>query len=343
MTDKKELGALHHGGGLLKAAEFYGILETDWIDLSTGISPWGYPVATMPAEVWQRLPESDDALLSVAAHYYHCNDLLAVAGSQAAIMALPILLKNTQNSGQVALPKVGYKEHEAAWRSAGWQISYYDLEPSESQLNEVDLLLVISPNNPQGQHYSAKRLLDWHQQLNNRGSTLLVDEAFMDCTPGLSLLNSGDGSFVMPSGLIILRSVGKFFGLAGIRLGFVFAESALLSQLEQLLGPWNVSHPARWVGQCALKDELWQAEQQQKVKQASKNLKDLLYQHFSIYSVGCDLFQTLYYQQAIELHQHLCRQGILSRLTDEQDAVRFGLPSDNYQWQRLQKALVAFC
>ena len=327
--------ALTHGGGLNRAAATYGIESEKWLDLSTGISPWSYPLPPVPEIIWQRLPQADDELSRVAADYYGCCTLLPVAGSQEAIMALPHLV--ARQSGRVALPRVGYKEHEAAWRAAGWQVSHYESEPDATLLDEVDLLLVINPNNPAGYRYSSEQLLAWHQRLSCRGATLMVDEAFIDATTQNSLLTLFSQG--LPQGLILLRSMGKFFGLAGIRLGFAFADESFLAQLAQQLGPWSVSGPARWAGAQALNDRSWQQMQKERLSEAAQRLTQLLSRVLGLPSRGCGLFQSCYGLDAPALHHHLAKLAILTRLTDEHDAVRFGLPACEVEWQRLGEAL----
>src|SRR5690606_22076033 len=83
---------LEHGGRLRAAARRYGIPLSDWLDLSTGVNPEGWPVPAVPPEVWVRLPEEDDGLERAASAYYGCDSIFPVAGSQAAIQALPALL-----------------------------------------------------------------------------------------------------------------------------------------------------------------------------------------------------------------------------------------------------------
>jgi hypothetical protein len=103
---------LEHGGRLRQAAQRYGIPLADWVDLSTGINPQAYPVPPLAPEVWQRLPETDDGLEAAAAAYYGSTHLLPVAGSQAAIQALPACFA----SGRVITLAPTYAEHPHAWR-----------------------------------------------------------------------------------------------------------------------------------------------------------------------------------------------------------------------------------
>jgi len=227
---------LEHGGRLRAAAQRYGIPLEDWLDLSTGVAPYGWDLPAVPGSAWARLPEADDGLEQAARDYYGAVSLLPVAGSQAAIQALPRLRVNSS----VGILAPTYAEHAAAWRREGHRVIKLSEGSVHRALPQVDVLLVVNPNNPTGRLIEPARLLDWHDELAERGGWLVVDEAFIDCTPEHSLAAYSD----MP-GLIVLRSFGKFFGLAGLRLGFVLAAQALLDELAALLGPWAVSGPAR--------------------------------------------------------------------------------------------------
>ncbi|HMY78248.1 MAG TPA: pyridoxal phosphate-dependent class II aminotransferase, partial [Thauera aminoaromatica] len=235
---------LEHGGRLRRAAEHYGIALADWMDLSTGISPWAYPVPPVPETAWQRLPEDDDGLEEAAARYYGSAELLAVAGSQPAIQALPAVLPGAR----VRLLAPGYAEHAHAWRER--RPRSIDAEEVEGAIDDSDVVVLVQPNNPTGVHFDRDRLLDWHARLARRGGWLVVDEAFADTTPAHSLV-----PLAGRPGLVVLRSLGKFFGLAGARVGFVFAPTEVRTALAERLGPWTLAGPARWAAHHALADE----------------------------------------------------------------------------------------
>ncbi|BDY05233.1 threonine-phosphate decarboxylase CobD [Ferrimonas sp. YFM] len=342
MTELRSItpSALHHGGRLRQAAEEYGIPFEKWLDLSTGVSPWTYPVGEMPVASWNRLPECEDGLEAAARSYYGCPSLLPVAGSQAAIQAIPKLWRGRMESQgrwqsglKVLLPRVGYKEHQKAWQRAGWQVVHYEGHPGEVLAPEIAALVVINPNNPTAEVQEKGSLLAWHQQLLCRHGLLLVDEAFADVEPAESL------SPLCPQpGLVVLRSIGKFFGLAGIRAGFVLAEPWLLAQLTDELGPWTLAGPSRIACRRALEDKEWQARQAERLTSASNRLHQQL-KPLGGRLCGTGLFQTLYHPRAAIWHKQLCGEGILVRLTDEGDGLRFGLPLDESQWQRLAEAL----
>ncbi|HHL20261.1 MAG TPA: aminotransferase class I/II-fold pyridoxal phosphate-dependent enzyme, partial [Aliiroseovarius sp.] len=220
---------LEHGGRLRLAARRYGIPLADWLDLSTGLNPRAWPVPAIPARAWSRLPEEDDDLARLAQEYYGAADCLPVAGSQAAIQALPLL--HAAGGRRIGMLAPAYAEHAHAWRRAGFEVLPLAAEAIEAAIEGLDHLLLVNPNNPTGQRFDAAQLLGWHRRLAARGGSLIVDEAFMDVTPADSLAVHSH----LP-GLIVLRSLGKFFGLAGARVGFVLAEPGLLRRLADWLG-----------------------------------------------------------------------------------------------------------
>lgn len=321
---------LHHGGRLRIAAQQYGIPLSEWLDLSTGINPNGWPVPQIPAALWQRLPEEDDGLEAAARSYYGTEQLLPVAGSQAAIQALPHL----RAACVVRVLDPGYAEHGHAWRRAGHSVHTVTAEQLREGIPPCDVLLLINPNNPTGEHFAIGELLEWHMQLAAHGGWLIVDEAFMDVTPEQSLT-----SYAPQPGLIVLRSLGKFFGLAGARAGFVCAERALLSRLHSLLGPWTLSAPSRYIATAALNDRDSQRAARLQLQQQGSRLHALLAAHQLTPDGGCALFQWIRTDRAQQLHEALARQGILTRLFTTPASLRFGLPGDEAEWQRLDTAL----
>ena len=320
---------LEHGGRLLAAAARYGIEPAAWLDLSTGINPAGWPVPPVPASIWQRLPEAEDGLAQAAAAYYGCSDVLPVAGTQAAIQALPRL----RAACRVGVPHPAYAEHAHAWRTAGHTVSAWE---AGQGVDALDVLVLVHPNNPGGQTYRRADLLDWHAGLAARGGWLLVDEAFIDATPEASL--SAD---CPREGLIVLRGLGKFFGLAGARVGFVLAEPAVRDALEARLGPWAVSAPSRWVARAALADIVWQQAARAALPAAGARLATLLRDHGLAPSGGTALFQWVRTPDAADWHERLARQGILTRLFADPPSLRFGLPLADTDWARLAAALSA--
>lgn len=328
--------SLKHGGNLLKASARFGTPAGEWIDLSTGISPWSWPVPPVPGEIWQRLPEEDDGLPARAATYYRCPEqtLLALPGSQYAISRLPALFEQ----GPVALPHWGYREHHLAWRRAGHPVVEYR---NASQLRELVMAgtvrhaLVINPGNPDTTLLAPALLEELAEQLARLSGQLVVDEAFMDPYPPCSLIPR------RPPNAVILRSLGKFFGLAGVRLGFAVADPALLARLAAGLDPWAVSHPARWLGRLALADPAWQVRQRLRLENQSARWHRQLCRLFpGMPWRRSALFVSAETSEAPRLF-HLCaRRALLLRLYDDREVplIRCGLPTDT-KWERVTALL----
>lgn len=318
---------LEHGGQLAAAAREHGIPLERWVDLSTGIHPVGYPVPPVPPECWLRLPEDEDGLLPTAAGYYGTNHLLPCAGSQAAIQTLPLM----RSPCRVGILSPTYAEHAHAWRQAGHTVHIIeDYQPGMA----LDVLVLANPNNPTGRLIPAATLLEWHAELADHGGWLVVDEAFMDATPEYSLAAHAG----LP-GVILLRSLGKFFGLAGIRAGFVLAWDEMLANLQEKLGPWHVANPTRWVAQQALANGAWQTAQRLWLTQQSHQLAELLTRHGLPPAGGTALFQWAKTPGAAEIHNKLARLGILTRLFTETSSLRFGLPANERAWAKLDYLL----
>ena len=320
---------LEHGGRLRRAAEAYGIPLADWLDLSTGINPQGYPVPPVPADAWLRLPEDDDGLEAAAADYYGSAHLLPVAGSQPAIQLLPAVLRGER----VRLLAPGYAEHAHAWRDR--RAVAVGADEIDAAVAHSDIVVLVQPNNPTGVHFGRERLLEWHTRLARRGGWLVVDEAFIDTTPAQSLVPLAGAD-----GLVVLRSVGKFFGLAGARVGFVFAPGSVRAALAERLGPWTLAGPARWAARHALADRAWQTQARAALLTAGERLQALLETH-GLPACGPALFKLVATPDAARLHAAFARRGILLRLFETPQAVRFGLPSDEAGWARLAAALAA--
>jgi cobalamin biosynthetic protein CobC len=318
---------LEHGGNLRAAALAFGRPVADWLDLSAGLNPHWYRAPALPNNAWHRLPEVDDALLRAACAFYGAPQMLAVAGTQAAIQALPQL----RAPSRVVVAAPSYAEHAHHWGRHGHslrEVAYADLDAAVAT---CDVLVVCNPNNPTGATVPAATLLAWHALLAARGGWLVVDEAFADTAPSLSV-----AAHSAQPGLIVLRSLGKFFGLAGVRVGFVGAESTLLTALADALGPWTVSGPAQQVARAALEDFTWHAATRIKLAQQGERLRGLLAEH-GIAATGTDLFQWWPEPQAVAFHAHMAARGIWVRLFT--NAIRLGLPPDDIAWRRLAQAL----
>jgi cobalamin biosynthetic protein CobC len=323
---------LEHGGRLRLAAARWGIPLADWIDLSTGINPEAYPVPALPADCWRRLPEDNDGLEAAAAAYYGNPNLLALPGSQAAIQILPALLPRAV----AACLSPIYEEHPYAWERAGHKLRRLQSATLPRALaTATPNVLLCNPNNPTARLFTREALLDAAAQLNKRGGTLVVDEAFGDPTPEQCVADVA-GTDAAPN-LIVLRSLGKFFGLAGARVGFLFAQPELLARMAEAIGPWAVSGPARAVAAAALADTQWQAGARAHLVAASSRLAQVLAPLGE--GTTTALFHWLPCADAVALHDFLAQRGLLVRLFSDLPGIRIGLPATETEWQRLVAAI----
>jgi len=235
--------------------------------------------------------------------------------------------------GRAAILRTTYAEHERAAMLAGHSVDRID-EIGTPQ--GTDLLVVVNPNNPDGAIVRRESLLAAAKQLSRTGALMVVDEAFADVAPaGTSL--AGD---VGRGNIVVLRSFGKFFGLAGLRLGFAIAAPSLIERLDAMLGPWAVNGPALHIGEVALADESWKEQTLARLAQSKARLDGVITRAGLEILGGTSLYRLTRSSDAQQLFARLGRAGILVRRFDEQpDWLRFGLPHSENDWQRLSDAL----
>lgn len=323
-----------HGGDLAQARALFPHAPEPWIDLSTGINPIPYPLPDLPLSLWQRLPGADEeaALQAAARRAYRVPDgagIVAAPGTQILIEVLPRLV----GPGPVAVLGPTYAEHEAAWRKAGLPVQ---MITQESEASSARILVVVNPNNPDGRVVPPSELTAWAQSLAARDGWLIVDEAFCDFSPQASLVPT------LPDRTLVLRSFGKSYGLAGLRLGFAIGDSEVLHRLREALGPWAVAGPALRVGATALADRPW-LDQAAAAREADAARLDALLAPCGQVLGGTSLFRLLQSDKAVALFAHLGRQGLyVRRFQHKPDLLRFGLPAGDEAWRRLEQALASF-
>ena len=335
MTEPGRGGAgIIHGGDLDRARVAFPDAPEPWVDLSTGINPWPYPLPAIPADAWARLParSAEAALREAAAACYGAPSpemVAAASGSQALIQLLPRL----RPPGTVAVLGPTYGEHAAGWAGAGHRVA--EVASPEGVAADVDVVVAVNPNNPDGRILPAGTLLDLAERQARRGGWLVVDEAFADVTPAASL-----SPFAGRPGLLVLRSFGKFFGLAGLRLGILLAEPALAAAARGAIGPWAVSGPGLAVATAALSDRAWITATRARLDAGAQRFDRLLVKAGLTVAGGTSLFRLIREPRAEELYQALGRAGVLVRRFDYRaDWLRFGLPKDEAEEDRLSHAL----
>ena len=305
-----------HGGQLETACALYGGLPEDWIDLSTGINPVPYPVIPLSADDFQRLPSTSahNNLIAAAREFWSIPNtahVVATAGASAAIAALPSLLPPSQ----VAIAHPTYNEHQAAFTAAGWRVS------DSAQAVQV----VVHPNNPDGRLWRAKELTR---------PVCIIDESFCDVAPQDSLIAEAG-----KPGRIILKSFGKFWGLAGLRLGFAIGSDPVLEQLENRLGPWAVSGPSLRMGAAALSDPTWAQNTRRRLQADAARLDKLMLAKGAKLRGGCSLFRLYELRDAKAWQAKLGQHHIWSRIFPySKSFLRLGLPAQSH-WARIEKAL----
>jgi cobalamin biosynthesis protein CobC len=318
---------IDHGGNLDVARARFGGELADWIDLSTGINRLPYPVPQLPAHHWQALPSRAEieALRQAARAAYHTMaPLLATAGAQAAIQMLPYLA----SPGRAKILSPTYGEFGHVLRGAGWTV-----EPVSGldALADADLAIVVNPNNPDGRRHDPEALL----ALTSRVGRLVIDESFVDATPELSLAPQSGRP-----GLLILRSFGKFYGLAGIRLGFALGGEADIAALARVVGPWPVPGVAIEIGRLALFDRNWADETRARLVRDAARLDQLAQAAGWEIVGGTPLFRLYDVGDGLRAQEWLARAQIWSRVfKDSSFWLRLGLPGDEKEWQRLTVAL----
>ena len=329
---------IQHGGDPKAHEAHFGEPKDGWLDLSTGINPTPYPLAPVPGEMMARLPlQSDlDALLNAARRAYGVPDgaaIVASFGTQTLIQMVPTLFAPSS----VSIMAPTYGEHAPAWAAAGHRVE--DVGSICAQAAQpAPYGVVVHPNNPDGRTQTVEGLLAFADELHDRGGVLVVDEAFADVIPELSVTPHAGGD-----GLIVLRSFGKFFGLAGVRLGFAVTTPEIAGRLAAKMGPWSVSGPALWAGVQALGDPDWAEATRARLHTDAQRLDGILQAAGLKIVGGTDLYRLGESKQAQALFEALGQAGILARpFAYRPDWLRFGLPGSEEGWARLETALAAY-
>ena len=305
-----------HGGGVDAAVARFGGVRADWIDLSTGINPVPYPLTDLPADSWTALPDraAQTALETAARRFWRVPDgasILAAPGASALIARLPLLAP----PGRVDIPSPTYNEHAAAFAAQNWQVAETAGEAK----------VVVNPNNPTG---------DWHGPEALTAPLMVIDESFADITPERSLI-----AHAADPGHVVLKSFGKFWGLAGLRLGFAIGPETLIARLTDMLGPWPVSGPALSIAAAALSDFAWADATRARLTADAARLDALLERAGATVAGGTTLFRLYEVDDAVAWQDRLARARVWTRIFPYSGTwLRLGLPGPD-AWTRLEAAL----
>ncbi len=310
MNEKRD-----HGGGLDAAIAAHGGTRADWLDLSTGINPVPYPMPSLPHDAWTALP--DEAafarLYALARRFWNVPDSAAIigaTGASAIIAALPRVIP----MGEVCIPGPTYNEHGAAFAASGWRLGQ---DPSHT-------LVAVHPNNPDGHIWQVSDF---------EAAYTIIDESFCDVMPDRSLIH-----LAARPGTIVLKSFGKFWGLAGLRLGFAIGDPALIAKLTDLLGPWQISGPALSIGAEALADPAWADETRVRLSTDVARLDTLMTRNKAELLGGTSLFRLYQVKDAKAAQTALAKHHVWSRTFPyAPDWLRLGLPAPD-RWAQLEGA-----
>jgi cobalamin biosynthetic protein CobC len=358
-------GKIWHGGNLDEARRQFPDAPEPWIDLSTGINPVAFPLPVIPPDVFRRLPASSELakLERIAAEAYGArpDEIVAAPGTQALIETLPRL----RPASRVAVVGPTYAEHAQSWRKAGHAVCEVS-SPEEGTAHGTwtrgaasprrreegsaslgaqmrfrrdvgegaDVVVIVNPNNPDGRSWRRADLAQAAARLTARDGWLVVDEAFVDIEDIESLAGE------RPDGVVVLRSFGKTYGLAGIRLGFLIAAPDLVARVRASLGPWAVSGPALAIGQAALADFRWREQATRDRLRDAERLDALVRPAIDRVVGGTRLFRCYETAHAPALFNRLGRHGIwVRRFQDAPERLRLGLPGSEAEWARLAASL----
>lgn len=325
---------LLHGGALDLMKKQFPSASDPWIDMSTGINPWPYPTTSIADQSLRHLPtaaEFESCIQRMAtAIGASAEHLLLAPGSEILIGLLPLVLQATR----VCVTARSYGDHAKAWQNTDVQLIEDD-DPLDL-VGQSDVLVLCNPNNPDGRTWSVEQLLAAADSLQKRGGWLIIDEAYADLDPTRSVVGYGG-----QSGLIVLRSFGKFYGLAGLRLGAMVAPRPVLDAMRHYLGVWPVSGPALKIGTEAYRDVAWQDYNRQRLAAARASLDNVLRLCGVEVIGGTDLFRLIRVADAESCWRDLAERGIYVRRFDwSEHFLRLGLPPSEDALRRLKIALL---
>lgn len=306
---------------------------TPWLDLSTGINPWPYPLSNIEISDLHHLPTKrsfENCRDSMSAAFLCPADtILPTPGSEILIRLLPTILQpNT-----IAILSPSYSDHANAWQRAGFSV--IETGNPINHLENVDCIVVCNPNNPDGRTFNFETLTTLHSAMRKRNGWLIIDEAYNDLYPHLSFTSQAGSN-----NLIILKSVGKFYGLAGLRLGALIAPPPVLNAMSDRLGVWSISDLVLNVGAEVYQNSKWKLQTRNRLKEASQRLNTLLSQSGLTIAGSTDLFSFVSTPNSHDLWEHLADNGIYTRrFAWSKTHLRIGIPPSEQAEIRLMNTL----
>jgi cobalamin biosynthesis protein CobC len=338
-------GFAHHGGRLGAARVAYSEAPQPWIDLSTGINPRAYPAPRARGVTLNRLPDTGELarLEAVAAAAFGVADplrVVATGGTEPALRLLPFVIGVSGGMAAAVVAGPTYGSHVDGWAQAGVPSRVAGDAQLDAAIGNRNAVIVVNPNNPDGRLMNRDRLRQLHDAVASRGGVLVVDEAFAEVTPEASVADIAGTAEA--EHLVVLRSFGKFYGLAGLRLGFVVGSPAVAARVRSLIGDWPVSVDALAAGLAAYADRGWADRMRRQLASAARRLDGLLMRYGFEVIGGTSLYRLVRVADAPARFERLAAAGILTRpFQHDSTLLRFGLPGSPDAWRRLTEALVA--
>jgi len=313
---------LEHGGKLDHHLDLYGGDRSDWIDLSTGINNSPYPIPKIPKWVWECLPDErlNENFKDAARDFWKVPksaEITTANGTSPIISILPSIFRR----GNIDIYHPTYNEYKAAFTKSGWKISK----------NNASARVLVNPNNPDGKYWSSTDIL-------SNDKLTIVDESFCDLTPEKSLIKFSD-----QPGVVVLKSFGKFWGLAGLRLGCAIAAPKTLKKLQSMLGPWPASGPALFIGVKALNDKNWANNNVKKLDNLASKFDDILLKNSIHIMGGTSLFRLIKIKNAEKMKNYFAQNHILIRtFSYSNEIARIGIPKNEKQRLKIETILNEF-
>ena len=322
---------IEHGGNLDKAISFYGGKESEWIDLSTGINPNSYPIPKLSISDWRSLPtktEIKDLESIIKSKQKISSEIIMVPGAQMAINFLPFLLKGEGTEVRILTPT--YNEYNYCFTNTGFKVNSCQ---KFNQLFNSDIAIIVNPNNPDGKIYEINELFE----LSKSVKILIVDESFIDSVECDSIVNQLNEDV---SNIIVIRSFGKFFGLAGLRLGYVFSGKEIIRKFKRFFGPWQISKMSVKIATIAFSDDVWIKKTKNNLNEKANAIDNLMKKINWKITGGTNLFR-LYSTSNSDLAQKLLAEKFIwsRKFSYSKKWIRLGIPNER-DFKKLKKIVM---
>lgn len=329
-----------HGGRLSELAHLFPEAPKPWIDLSTGINPHPYPFTQPDNALLARLPDpmEEEALRHAAAEAYGVSSscVLAAPGTQLLIGLLPGFLMRRQAVAGVRILSPTYSGHEAAWRAVDIPVQPLPHGAALSLPERHGVSVICAPNNPTGHVLTLAEIASLAETHERANALLIIDEAYAD------FAKESAASLLPHPSLIVLRSFGKAYGLAGMRIGFLLGMHPVVQALRTAIGPWAISTAGCHIAAEALRDRAWRSAMGRRLESEMAALRHVVTRAGLNFVGGTSLFGLFRSPDASVLWERLARAGILVRRFDwDASLLRFGLPADETGLTRLAEVLHA--